>query len=176
MLAGVFPYDVDKNLGKAYNETFQKYDDEDWLIIKDHDVLILLPETIKHIHEYIKLYPGTGIFTCFTNRIANSEQLLNGKVNEDDSIRIHIGLALKQLSQLYKITELKKPVSGMLMVIKKEVWNEVKFAENALCLGVDNDYHLRMIATGRKILRMDGIYVWHTYRLINGIKDKRHLV
>lgn len=169
----VEPYAKDKNLGRAYNETIRKLDG--WILIKDYDVLILLPETIRQIEHYTTLFPETGLFTCYTNRIANSEQLLNG-VDSNDSIRHHINLAKQQQSKLYTVTELVKPISGMLMVIHKNTWNEIKFSEEMLCLGVDNDYHNRLKEAGKSVLRMNGIYVWHTYRLDKGVKDKAHLL
>ena len=172
-MLGIFPYDTGKNLGKAYNEAMSKLDG--WVLIKDYDILILLPETIRQIEHYTTIYPETGLFTCYTNRIANSEQLLNGMDN-NDSIRHHMKLARQQQSELYTVTELTKPVSGMLMVIHTDTWNEIKFSEDLLCLGVDNDYHNRLKEAGKSVLRMNGIYVWHTYRLASGIKDKSHLV
>ena len=171
-MLGIFPYDSSKNLGKAYNEAMRKLDG--WVLIKDYDVLILLPETVRQIEHYTTLFPETGLFTCYTNRIANSEQLLNG-VDSNDSIRRHMNLARQQQSQLYTVTELTKPVSGMLMVIHTDTWKRIKFSEDLLCLGVDNDYYKRLKQAGKSVLRMNGIYVWHTYRLLKSVTDKDHL-
>lgn len=176
MLAGIFPYAADKNLGRAYNEQISRYHDDDWLMITDYDVLILLHDTIVHIGEYTLRFPETGVFTCFTNRLANKTQLLNARVNEDDRIKNHIQLAALQKKHLYQVTELTGAISGMLMVIKKSTWNEIKFPDNGLCLGVDNIYCNSIMESGRKVLRMDGVYVWHTYRLIDGIKSRKHLL
>lgn len=174
MISVISPYSIDKNLGKAYNEQIRQCNYDDWIIIKDYDVLFLLPETIRHIHEYTRLYPDTGLFTCYTNRIANRNQLLDGRVSDNDSIRYHIALAKQQQGELYKITELNTPVSGMLMVIKKTC-DQIKFSEDGLCLGVDEDYCKRLLERGKSIVRMEGIYVFHTYRLDKGIKNKDHL-
>lgn len=174
MLSIIEPYDLDKNLGRAYNREIRHC--PDWVLIKDYDVLFLLPETIKDIHEYIKLFPTTGMFTCFTNRIANKDQLLNGEFSDNDKIRDHINLARLQRNKLYQATELKgDAISGMVMVIKKSTWDEIKFSEDGLCLGVDNDYSRRLMQAGKKILRMDGIYAFHIYRMEKGIRNKDHL-
>ena len=174
MLHIIEPYREDKNLGLAYNEAMSRFDEDDWICLKDYDTLFLLPSTIKHIHEYTNHNPNAGILTCYTNRIANSEQLLKEKCDSNDSIRYHINIAQKRERLLYSTTKLKNPISGFLMVIKKSTWDRIKFDDG--CLGVDNKYHLKIVAAGMDVLRMNGIYVWHTYRLINGIRDKKHLV
>jgi len=147
---------------------------DDWVCLKDHDTLFLLPDTIRHISRYTELNPYAGILTCYTNRLANGEQLLTGRCMETDSIRSHIALAKEQEKRLYQVTEMIKPISGFLMVIKKLTWDNIKFSDG--CLGVDNNYHLKVIASGKKVLRMDGIFLFHTYRMSNGVRDKSHLV
>jgi len=175
----VVPFALDKNLGKAYNETLQHVPEGDWVCLLDHDVMFLTSDAIKHLYEYVNLSPDTGIFTCYTNRLhpLGGQQLWNNEVSENRNIENHVGLAQYiQQTRLYQVTELKKHISGFLMMINKDTWNEIKFNEDKKCLGVDNDFSDRVLKSGRKIRRMDGIYVWHTYRLINGIKDKTHLL
>ena len=174
MLHIISPYDNEKNLGRAYNEATKYYNADDWVCLKDHDTLFLLPDTIRHISRYTELNPDAGILTCYTNRLANGEQLLTGRCMETDSIRSHIALAKEQEKRLYQVTEMIKPISGFLMVIRKSVWDMEKFNDG--CLGVDNKYHLRIVSRGLKVLRMDGIFLFHTYRLLNGVKNKSHLV
>ena len=174
MLHIVEPYDNEKNLGRAYNEAMRYYPEMDWVCLKDHDTLFLLPDTIRHISRYTELNPDAGILTCYTNRLANGEQLLGYRCDENDMIRHHIKMAKTREQALYDTTLLLKPISGFLMVIRKSTWDRVKFDEG--CLGVDNKYHLKIVAAGLDVLRMNGIYVWHTYRLINGVRDKKHLI
>ena len=173
----IVPFSLEKNLGKAYNEEISRIPNGDWVCLLDHDVMFLTPDAIRHLYEYVNLFPDTGIFTCYTNRLhpLAKNQLLDG-CEEDDDVRYHIRVANNQKQHLYKATELNKHISGFLMMIKKETWDEIKFSEDKLCLGVDNDFSDRVLRSGRKIRRMDGIYVWHSYRLLNGIKDKSHLL
>src|SRR5678810_234061 len=77
MLHIIEPYDNEKNLGRAYNEAMKYYNADDWVCLKDHDTLFLLPDTIRHISRYTELFPNAGILTCYTNRLANREQLLS---------------------------------------------------------------------------------------------------
>ena len=174
MLHIISPYDNEKNLGRAYNEEMKYYHADDWVCLKDHDTLFLLPDTIRHISRYTELFPNAGILTCYTNRLANGEQLLTGRCMETDSIRSHIALAKEQEKKLYQVTEMIKPISGFLMVIKKSTWDNIKFSDG--CLGIDNNYHLKVIASEKKVLRMNGCYLFHTYRMSNGVRDKSHLV
>ncbi len=64
----------------------------------------------------------------------------------------------------------------MLMLLSKKAWKENPFTEDLKCLGVDSEISIRLREQGKTILRMDGLYVWHTYRLMNGIRDKQHLL
>ena len=174
MLHIVEPYDNERNLGAAYNKTMSYFGQDDWVCLKDHDTLFLLPDTIRDIGRYCEYNPDAGVLTCFTNRIANNEQLLGYRNDENDMIRHHIDIARRRQQGLYTTSILTKPISGFLMVIRKSTWDRVKFDDG--CLGVDNKYHLKIVAAGMDVLRMNGIYVWHTYRLINGVRDKKHLI
>jgi GT2 family glycosyltransferase len=174
----VKPYSVEKNLGRAYNEAMKLIPDGDWACLMDYDTMFLTPDCGKILFEYAAHRPNTGIFTCFTNRIhpLAKSQLLNGVVSDNTDVEYHTYLAHAKLKDLYKTTLINHEISGFLMMISKKTWNDVKFSENGKCLGVDNDFSLRVLQSGKNILRMDGMYIWHTYRLKNGIKDKTHLV
>ena len=96
-------------------------------------------------------------------------------------MREHLVIAETQLSMLYGVTQLQGFVSGFCMVVPKSVWVNHKFAEKQVyedrgpfnLLGVDNDFTNRVRAAGVPVLRMDGLYLWHTYRLLTG--SKQHL-
>lgn len=171
------PYSTDKNLGAAYNNFIKLIPEEDWICLIDYDVLFLLPQTISHFYKYIELYPECDLFTCYANRSHENsrQQLLAGKISSNADMYYHIDLAKKQESNLYKATELKGNISGFLMILSKKLWNEIKFIDNGKSLGVDTDYSNRLAEKDKRVYRMDGVYVWHTYRLINGVNDKSHL-
>lgn len=169
------PYSLTKDLGAAYNSFMKLIPEGDWVILHDHDVMFLLPETIQMIDEYTKKFPDTGIFTCWTNRIGNPHQRVALLNDTNDSILRHIEIAEEHKELLFQCSEINQEISGFLMVVNKSTWNEIKFHEGIKCLGVDTDFSLKVLASGRKILRMDSVYVWHTYRLKNGVKFKAHL-
>jgi GT2 family glycosyltransferase len=171
------PFAEDKNLGRAYNQAFADVPDGDWVCLIDHDVLFLTPDAINLMYEYVRSFPETGIFTCYTNRIhpLSVEQLLNGQVSENFSIDFHTQLAYNQKRFGVTVTEIKHVISGFLMLVSKKTWEKIKFPEHGKCLGVDNLFSQGVLNEGKKIYRMDSLYVWHSYRMTNGITNKDHL-
>lgn len=168
------PYRIDKNLGKAYNDAMSIIGNNDWMCFRDIDTMFLLPEQPAMIEQYVELFSSAGLLTCYTNRIHPLSQQLLNQVSEDDAIRKHMRVAEQQALIGYNVTELTKHISGFLMVISKKTWNELPFPETDQALGVDTLYWQRLVRAGKKILRMDSVYIWHTYRL-NNINDKSHL-
>lgn len=171
------PFDLDKNLGRAYNVAFEDLEERDWVCLIDHDVMLLTPDAIRIMYEYTKNFPETGIFTCYTNRIhpLAVDQLLDGKVSENTCMKYHVERAYNQKRFGITVTEIKHVISGFLMLVSKKTWHQIKFPETMKCLGVDNFYSQAIMEAGKKIYRMDSLYVWHSYRL-NDIKDKTHLL
>lgn len=171
------PFSREKNLGRAYNEAFAGAGEDDWLCLIDHDVMFLTPTQINRLYEYAEKYPEAGIFTCFASRIhpLAPDQLFGNFPSEDPDIRNHIAIAEKQLEIGAKITRLDHVISGFVMMICKKTWLTIPFTEEMLCLGVDNDFSQKVLDAGMPIYRMDSIYVWHTYRLTQGITNKSHL-
>lgn len=171
------PYCLEKNLGKAYNEAMRLIPDEDWMCYLDYDAMLLTPDAPAILHEYATRYPDAGLLTAYTNRIhQTSQQLLHGQINENDSMRWHLQQAIKQKENLYQVTPIRRNVSGFLMLVSKKTWQEHPFAETGECLGIDTDYWKRLREAERPMYRMDGLYVFHTYRMLNGINDKTHLI
>ncbi|HTD94611.1 MAG TPA: hypothetical protein VK644_12385 [Chitinophagaceae bacterium] len=172
------PYRTDKNLGKAYNEAMARIPDGDAACFIDYDVQLLTPDAGAIIQKYAEIYPD-ALLTCYTNRISplSARQLLLGIVSEDPDIRNHIRLAECQRNlNAYNVTPIIRDISGFLMVIPKSLWQEHPFDDNGACLGVDTYYGRKIRAAGKQILRMDALYVFHAYRLLQGIGNKTHLL
>lgn len=170
------PYSNEKNLGKAYNESVSLLPDNSWACVTDYDVMFLTPDCGRILHDYAVKYPETGIFTCLTNRIhpMAKDQLLNG-VSDFTDILIHTKIAQSQREKLYQVKEIDHPISGFLMMFSKKTWVNHNFPEDRKCLGVDNVFSDSVLRSGLKICVMEGLYVWHSYRMEN-IKDKSHLL
>jgi len=171
------PFRTDKNLGLAYNTALALIPNGDWAVLCDLDTCFLTPDAGSILNEYALRFPDAGLFTCITNRVhpLAVEQLYAGRVSENFDMKHHREIAENQKRHLYNATPINHPISGYLMMIKKEVWNEIKFVEGHGCLGVDNFFSAAILAMGLKILRMDGLYIWHSYRM-NNVRDKSHLL
>ena len=57
-------------------------------------------------------------------------------------------------------------ISGVVMLIKKSVWRKAGGFKSGF-LGIDNDFHQRVVKLGDKVGVMRGIYVYHCYRADN---------
>lgn len=179
MIFDTIPFDSQKNLGKAYNHTCKHAPEDSWIILRDYDTLILLPDTKTHIEEYVKRDPDINkVYTCFANRNHPTlpQQILGGVMSENTDINFHINLAVNQRQWLYQTTEIKGNIAGFFMLLNKRLWQEIKFQENFKSLGVDFAFCRALREKKKTILRMEGIYIWHTYRLQNGVNNKNHLL
>lgn len=174
----ITPYSTDKNLGRAYNEAFRLVGDEDWVCLTDYDTMFLTPDAPAIVQEYVNRFPDTALFTCYTNRVhpCSTEQLVQGTIIDNSDIRYHIQIAERTKKNLYTVSQVHKNVSGMLMVMSKKQWRETPFVEDLKCLGVDTELSKTLRERGQPVQRMNGLYIWHTYRIMNGIRDKSHLL
>lgn len=172
----LIPYSLEKNLGKAYNEAMQMVPEGDSACLIDYDVQLLTPDAGKIIHDYAEMFPD-ALLTCYTNRKSDlyPDQLLEGKVSDNMDHRFHIERAIAQREHLYKTTPIHRDISGFLMLVNKNLWRSYPFDETGQCIGVDTKYGRKLRIAGKEILRMDGLYVFHAYRIMNGVRDKSHL-
>lgn len=194
MIFDCIPYSTEKNLGKAYNKFMSLLPEDSHACLRDGDSCWLTPDYGMHLAEYVRLYP-TAILTCWTNRINElaeqqyqgvcltppfgSSQPVSMKLRDVNNMADHLRAAEYQLKDLYHVTSLHGFVSGFCMIIPKSVWNIHKFAEQQVyedrgpnnLLGVDNDFTNRVRAAGVPVLRMDGIYLFHIYRMLTNSKD-----
>lgn len=180
MILDIIPYSTEKNLGKAYNEAMSLIHYGDHICFRDGDTCWLTPDYGVHLEEYVRLYPE-AVLTCWTNRInAKAEQQSDiGGVRNDTDFTTHLKYAEVIKNKLYQTTPLHGFVSGFCMVVPKKIWLQHKFSEVQVysdrgptnMLGVDNDFTNRIRAAGIPVLRMDGLYIWHTYRLLTNSKE-----
>lgn len=174
------PYSIDRNLGKTYNEQMALIPDGDTACFIDGDVCFLTPDYGHILNRYANEYPD-NVLTCWTNRIHELSvgQKANIMPNMRDSIEgcIRLAMAIKETTA----TEIVGCVSGFLLVIPKHIWQQHPFSETNTyrpdepnLLGVDNEWTNRIRKAGVRILRMDSLLVWHSYRLLDG--SKKHLL
>jgi len=172
------PYDSGGNVGKAYNEHIRLVPlEDDFIALTDRDAMFLTADYGKQIEDVIKMYPGTGIFTAYCNRVGNVHQRYNGVISENHSWKYHIDLALQLQKENYLgIKQINRSISGFLMIFQKKTWQSVGgFSEKGM-IAIDNDFSRKVLALGKNILLMEGVYMFHYYRLLEGgRKYKLHL-
>lgn len=168
------PFSIEKNLGKSYNECLSLIPEGDLACLRDLDTMFLTPDAGQIISDYASRFPD-AVLVCYTNRIhplATEQLLANAPYNSPDILE-HIKIAQDKKQDL-TVSECHSHLSGFLMVVPKSVWHKVKFNEGGL-LGVDTLFFKDLRVKGVKILRMNAIYIFHTYRIWTDIKDKNHL-
>ena len=170
------PYRTDKNLGKAYNDVMKLLGPDDYAVFKDGDAMFLTSDFGTIIEDYIKLYPA-AMLTCKTNRIHPLSKQLDGNIDEVCDLR-ELTMKAYTRKELRTVTEIKpgEAFSGVLMVVPKKLWNEVPFIENQGALGIDSQFRIDLHKTGKKVYIMEGLFIFHAYRILNGITYKQHLL
>jgi GT2 family glycosyltransferase len=170
------PYALDKNLGAAYNHYMELLPgNDDWACFLDGDTMFLSPDWGHLIEKAISEFPDTGMFTCYTNRVNNKEQLYRGVFNNNRDIIAHRNIALvcHEIGK-NRAKKLTRMVSGMMMIIQKKTWREFPFSDGLL--GVDNDISQRLLNAGKEVRLIESIYLFHYYRLAEGRTYKNHLL
>ncbi len=175
MIYANIPYapDKTKNLGQAYNQFMTLLKDEDWACFIDHDAMFTTIDWYDQLVNIIDKYQDAGMFTAKTNRVGNEKQLYKGKKSDNHDIVYHRRIGRKLQKKYYDIVSEvipDSPVSGVVILIKKQVWNDYRF-DNGF-LAVDNKMCWKLIDAGKKVYIMEGVYVYHWYR---GDGNRDHL-
>lgn len=163
----IIPWNSDKNIGKSYNESMSLVNSDDWVCFLDGDAVHTTPFFGKRIEEVIDSNPEYSLFTCYTNRIGFPIQIAPGVNNETNDQKYHREFGENMWNQhgtsVLDVTK-KRYISGVLLLIKKNVWEKVGGFKTNDMLGVDNDIHMKVSHFGGKVGLMKGIYVQHWYR------------
>jgi hypothetical protein len=170
------PFSPEKNLRDAYDEYAQLVKDDDWICFIDRDTMFLTADYANIIEENIRLKPDTGLFTCMTNRVGNLSQCHNENVSEIRDPVHHYKIAMDRAQlKRHKLVYTGNPISGLVMVIQKKTWDLIRKKLRDGLLGVDTDMSNALVALGKRVAIMQGLYVYHYYRLHTSIHDKSHL-
>lgn len=176
------PYSTEKNMGKYYND-FMKVlpKDEDFACFVDGDTIFTTSFYGHNIENIVKENPDVKCYTCYTNRVAYSDQIAPGVDTDSNDIEYHrkFGKIMETVynTKCIDITEKKNGqfMSGCMILLQKGLWKKIGgFSEKGM-LGVDNDLHKKIISANEKIYLMQGVYIYHWYRWPN-YKNKSHLI
>jgi len=161
------PYAIDRNIGAAYNRFLSMLPESDYACLTDGDTLWTTPGYGHQIAAIVQQNPDCRLFYATTNRIhpawQHSPTLLVG-----DDIAQHRTLGARMAQELgASVTEVQKelvPGSGFLILVRKSLWAELGGFAAVGMLEVDWDFFRRAAGHGERILRMDGVYLYHWYR------------
>lgn len=156
----VMPFAPDLNLGGAYNRWMESLPDDAWACFLDHDMMWTTPHWYAQLVEAIAFRPAAGAFTACTNRIASPWQKAE-EVADCDDIAYHrkIGEARRARRTLLDIT-CTKGFGGVVTLLSKAAWREAGgYADGMYC--VDHSLFFRLVARGRRVFMLDGLYVYH---------------
>lgn len=177
----ISPYSLSKNIGGEINETISELPDNCWVGLTDHDMMFLRPDSKRQIHEVISSKHGNDlqVFGCLTNRLSSRHQLFMGACNMIDfDIKNHALVADFCHDKNYGvIEETTANIAAMMMVFRKSTWEKVGgFDENRL--DFDNRFTNKVMKQGGKLGIMQGVYVFHAYRLNSKdpANDVKHLI
>lgn len=155
-------YEPGGQLGADYNRIFRETQ-HGWVLLLDHDVLLLNPHWYTIAQECIRANPRAGIFTCWTNKIGNPAQRWESAEACGDSLVAHRHLARSIFSDNgYKSTVIDgSKCSGMLLLIRAEAWRRVGGFPGVGMFREDWIFGRKVQAAGFEVRRMDGLYVYH---------------
>jgi GT2 family glycosyltransferase len=170
------PYDTDKNLGKAYNEYCRLVPESDWICLMDGDCMFLNSNFGHIATQYIKSYPKTALFIPVVNRVGKNSQCYGDKISQDPDIRHHKKIADKcsKKIEVKNMNHIRLP-SMPCFLFSKKLWTTVGgFDETGRILGVDVRFSQKAMKVG-DCLRMNGLYMFHYYRLNEGVRSLDHV-
>lgn len=170
------PYSFDKRLAIAYNQYCQSVPDNDWICLLDGDSMFL-ESNFGHIaQDYINKYPECKLFVPVTNRIGKKSHCYKSIRSENPDITHHriISKKLRKSREIKDMSHVRYP-SMPCFLFSKKTWEEVGgFIDNGKIMGTDVTFSKKVLDIG-PCYRMNGLYLFHYYRLCEGRKFKGHL-
>lgn len=157
------PYEPNNRLDIAYNRAIENTTAK-WVLLLDQDVFLCNPLWYKMCLNAVKQLNnnGTGLISCMTNGpVQKKIQRVDGVTSAD--INEHIGIS-KQIFQRFGSTleEIHVPITGFFMLVKRQVWEQVKFEKVRQGVGkIDRDFSQRLLDAGFSIYLMKGLYIYH---------------
>lgn len=174
------PYSLNKKLFNAWDQYMNLVTDpNDWVCMMDGDTAFLISDFGHQIQDYINIYPDTGLFTCYASRTANKDQLFNKFSSDNPDIVFHRCQSEYCRDNFHLKTKAIFKAYGHLLVLQKKTWLKIRSrveadtAKSGL-FDVDTSVSRAIRKLKLKILLMEGIYIFHYYRLKD--KGRDHLL
>ena len=169
----VSPYAVDYNLGASYNAAANGLKASDYIALMDNDACFLDVRFGRWIAETIKANPHYDIFVPRTNRLRDDMQRVNQMMNVADIKKHREVTETIWKKNSTNMIDAERPPAGLCMIMKVSTLRKLKFRNGLLV--IDTDFMWRAKNAGYKIGIMQGIYLFHYYRLAEGADKTGHL-
>lgn len=126
----------------------------------------------EFLERAINENPNVKLFSCVANRIGTHKQRVGKIQDPNPSMKYHRLFAEKLLkANGTKVRTDVKTVSGLMLLFNKDTWTEVGgFCEDGIA-AVDTKFSRSVSDKGYKIGILQGLYVMHYYRLVEGTAD-----
>ena len=159
-LLAMTPFDLDKNLGRAYNNALALLPEDGWACLMDHDMMFTTPNWYAQLQEAIA-YAPQGTFTAVTNRIASPWQRAEEVDRKNNDVQYHrkVGQARLRRRALLDISD-SNGFGGVIICLSKATWRQVGgFADGLYCVDHSLFYKLRALELPSYLI--EGLYVYH---------------
>jgi GT2 family glycosyltransferase len=145
-----------------------------WICLWDADVMTF--HTFENMNAFLERaindHPDVKLFSCMANRIGTHKQRLNKFQDPNPSMLYHRKMAEELLKRFgTQVRTDTRTVSGLMMLFHKTTWEAVGgFIEQGIA-GVDTDFSRKVSSEIGKVGILQGLYVMHYYRLLEGNAD-----
>lgn len=165
MINFISPYRSDKNIGKANNDCISRFDNNDWIVLTDHDACWLLPQSGTHIAMIIEERGANfDLIGCVTNRLSGTTQLYNGMFDSVCNAYDCYDDAKEAWERFGTLVDPIDKIAGVCMIFKVSTWLKAGgFKENSRM--ADIEFCKSVKRSGGKIGLAKGLYIMHNYRL-----------
>jgi GT2 family glycosyltransferase len=163
------PFEPQGRLGADYNRIMEESRQE-WVLFKDHDILIFHPSWYLICQKAIREKPDAGMFTIFTNNIGCKMQRLKRAPHTSRSILHHKHFAREIWNKNgYSMTEITGYlISGFFILTSRTAWKKAGGFRGTGLFGEDTEYHRKIIKAGLKCWRINGLYAYHLRDRVDG--------
>lgn len=164
-----------KSIGKYYNQCCRIVpNSDDWVCMWDSDVMVFntFVDWNPFLEDVIKRNPDVALFTCVANRIGTHKQRVNPKQDTDASMA-HQRLKAERIYKMNgnSVRKDANSISGLMMLFQRKTWDMVGGFYETGILEVDNIFARAVKSKVGRIGILQGMYVMHYYRLLEGNKD-----
>lgn len=160
------PFCTDLNIGAEYNRLISQ-SKTPWVLILDHDVLLVNPEWYHICQQAILQHPDTALFSCYCNSYTKHDGNVNQRYDApplDASVLDHRRFARQVFDQnQFNCREFSGNSIGFFMLINKDKWAAAGGFRETGIFGVDFNFINRLRKNNLSTRLIEGLYALHLH-------------